>query len=790
MLRNIITIALRNFLRQKGFSILNTIGLSIGLAVSMLILIKVSFELKYDRFHKDYDNIYRIVSDINNGGQEIKVSMSPAILSAELKKAYPEITDFARIYINRETLPIKLDEAVFDKANVIYTDSTFFHFFSFKLLEGDPLQILKVSDVVVISSSWAKKLFGDKSAIGQRIKIGADKFKVITGVFQDCPKNSTIKADLILSISDYPSQGDLADWLNFEFDNYIKLQPNTKPERINEYIPTLVAKNVKVEEYKTAGFIFKFLLQPLSKIHLYSDRLGENEAGIGYIFLYLSISIIVLLLAIINFTNLTTAKSMIRAKEVAIRKVVGSKRKLLIFQFMGESILLSILAYIIGLLLVELLLPWFGTITGSSLSFNLFTDFNLTLIFLALAIVTGIFSGLYPALVLSKFAPTLVFKNFSSKGKSSKVLRNGLIIFQFTATVSLIICTLTIYNQLNFIQSKKLGFDRENIIVVPLNNLAKNIDPKTLKIEMERIPDVINTSLSQSTPVTSLSARDFQVGGEPADKPLILPYCVADFDFGKTIGLKITQGRGFSKEFPSDADALMINEAFVKRFGWKDPLSMTITYSGITHKIIGVVNDFNFEDLKQTVKPMVIIPKNDSKNYLLLKIQPGDPKEALKKVNSVWKRLGNEYDPNTTFINDMVNSMYTNEKTLAQGFLFLTIIAIVIACLGLIGLAAYISESRAKEVGIRKVMGGTPTQIVYSLSKIFLGLIAVANLVAIPISIYAMNKWLSNFAFRTSLSFGLIAIAVLSSFIIAILSISALTVKTALKNPVDSLKYE
>ncbi len=791
MIKNIIITALRNFLRQKGFSALNIIGLAIGLAVSMLILIKITFELGYDKFHKDYDNIYRVVSDINNGGQEMKVGMSPAVIAAELNKQYPEVVDFARMKFLNEKLPLKQGDKIFDNANVIYTDSTFFSFFGFKLLKGDEKQVLKFADNVVISSTWANKMFGNTSPIGEKIQIGSDKVKIVVGVFEDCPKNSTIKADILLSVADYPEQSDLTNWLNFEFFNYIKLQPEANPDSINSHIKKLVGKNVQVEEYKKAGFIFTFFLQPLKKIHLYSDRMGDDgSAGIGYIFLYISISIIVLLLAIINFTNLTTAKSMARAKEVAIRKVVGSKRKFLVLQFLGESVLLSIISFGIGLLIVELVLPWFGTITGSDLSFGVLDNFGLTFSFLGLAIFTGLVSGLYPAVILSKFSPTLVFKRLSSKGKGGKTLRNALIVFQFSATVILIICTLTVYRQLEFIQNKKLGFDRDNIAVIPLNNLGTNINPQTLKSEIESIPEVKALSLSESTPITSLSARDFEVGGEPKDKPLMLPFCVADFDFWKTIDLKVILGRGFSREFPSDERSIMVNQALVNRFGWKDPLSMTITFDSVEHKIIGVVGDFNFEDLRKTVKPIIIIPKVNSKNYLLIKIQSGETTETLKKINAIWKRLGNEYEPNTTFINEMVNGMYNTDRTLAQGFLFLTVIAIVIACLGLIGLAAYLSESRAKEVGIRKVMGESPMHIVYSLSKVFLGLIAFANLIAVPISIYAMNKWLDNFAFKASLNWTLIALAVISSFIIAILSISILTIKTALKNPVESLKYE
>jgi len=790
MFKNIFTTAIRSFLRQKGFSILNILGLAIGLSVSMLIIIKVSFELRYDKFHKDYNYICRIVSDINNGGQEIKVGMAPAIIAPELKKGYPEVVDYTRIYFMGESLPVKYSTNVFNNAKVIYADTTFFQFFSFELITGDSKTALQVAENVVISTSWATKLFGKESPIGQRIKVGAEKEKTVTGIFKDFPKNSSINTDFIIGLSDYPDQRQLTNWLGFEIFNYIKLRPDANPENVNKAITSLIEKNVQVKEYNDAGFVFKFFLQPLKKIHLYSDRMGDSGFSVGYIYLYLSIAIIVLLLAIINFTNLTTAKSMVRAKEVAIRKVVGSKRSLLVYQFLGESLILSIIAFVIGLLIVELTLPWFGKITGATLAFNLLRDIDLSLLFLGIALFVGVLAGLYPSLILSKFSPIIVFNKLGKKGKGSILLRNGLIVFQFTATVCLMICTITVYNQLQFIRSKQLGFDRENVLVIPLNNISKGVSPKTLKSEVENIPVVKSASLSVSTPVSNLSARDFQVSSEPQDKPLMLPFCVADFDFYKTLGLKVTQGRGFSKEFPTDDSTVMVNEALVKRFGWKDPLSMSIGSRGKMLKIIGVVSDFNFEDLRQVVKPMIIIPDQNASAYLIVKIHEGNPVEAIEKIKTVWWKLGNEFEPNITMVKDIVSSMYTTDQSLASGFLFLTIIAITIACLGLVGLAAYISESRVKEVGIRKTLGGTATQIVVTLSMLFIKLIAFANIIAVPLSVYAMNRWLNNFAYKTSLNWGFIALAVIMSFVIAILSISVLTIKVATRNPVDSLKYE
>jgi putative ABC transport system permease protein len=791
MFKNLLTTALRNFIRQKGFSLLNIVGLSIGLAVSMLVLIKVTSELGYDRFHRDIDHIYRIVSDISNGGQEIKVTMSPAVIATELRKEYPEILDFARTNTSVGMQPVRAGDRVFDEARVLYADSTFFRFFSFELLEGQADQVLKTSGSVVVSGTWAKKLFGSISPVGQTIKIGTREPKIVTGVFRDCPSNSTIKADFMLSIADYPQQSNLTNWLNFDLNNYVKLQPGANVDSVNSHIKALVARNVPIGEFSNAGIYFDFRLQPMREIHLYSDRLGdEGSGGVGYIFLYLSIALVVLSLAIINFINLTTAKSLVRAKEVAVRKVIGSERKYLIMQFLGESMLLALGAFVVALVLVEVFLPWFASITGAPLEFGMLKNVSLSLAFLLLALVTGFVSGIYPALVLSKFSPMLVLKQFGEKGRGSRVLRNSLIVFQFAATITLIICTFTIYHQLKYIQDKKMGFERDNLIVLPLHSLASNIDRKIFKEEIKAIPDVVSASLSESALVDGLSARDFVVGGEPADKPLMLPFMYADLDIVSTANLKVIEGRGFSYEFPSDNKAVLINQAFVKRFGWKEPLTMTITFDSVEHNVIGVVEDFNFESLRLEVKPMIIIPRKDSENYLLVRVHDGNSRDAIGRINAVWKKLGNEYNPKVSFIDELIDYAYKTEQSMAKGFLFLTIVAIVIACLGLVGLAAYFSERRSKEMGIRKVMGGSSMQLVMSLSRIFLILIAVSNIVAVPVSVYAMREWLSHFAYRTTLSWGLIALAITGSFALALLSISALTFKAASKNPVESLKYE
>lgn len=799
MFKNYLKVAFRNLYRQRIYSLINILGLAIGLACSFLIILYIYHEVSFDKFHKDYENLYRIANKGQISGDFLNVAVSSTATLPALLSEYPEVENGSRITPTAEMF-ISFEDRKFYEDDFFYVDSTFAEVFTFPFLFGDPLTALNEVNSLVLSKSTSEKYFGDENPIGKVVKInGVDNY-TIKGVILDPPKNSHIQFNGLISYATlYERAGREAidqNWGSLSQYTYVKLTPSLNRDEFEEKLGLLTftkMKDLMGDNLDTSNIKILPYLQPISKIHLHSNLMAEasDNNDINNIYVFAAIAIFILLIACINFMNLSTARSAKRAKEVGMRKVHGAERNQLIFQFLSESILISLIALIIAVVLVELAVPSFNDMLDVSLSQNLFKQPAVLLLFIMIAILTGVFAGSYPAFYLSAFKPIKVLKGIINKMPTNISIRNILVVLQFAVSIFLIISTIIIYNQLGFLQSKKLGFDKENVIILPLRGENMQKKYEYFKNELAQIPSVESVSAGSSVPGFNLNGSGFIPEGIDENEPWLIYNIAIDHDYIACFNMEIIAGRNFSKEFPTDTSGLIINKTLWKKTGWEDPLGKKFTTGDDREfRVIGVVEDFHFKSLEAVIEPMAIFLGDEAHRFLNVKLKEGDISENIELIEDKWNQIEMDFPFDYFFLDKRLERMYRSEQKMGTIFIFFTILAIFIACLGLFGMAAFIAQQKTREIGIRKSLGATVNQLVFMLSKEFTKWVILSNIIAWPLAWYAINYWLRNFAYTTKVTVWIFILSAVIALTIAVLTVSYQSFKTAMANPSNSLKYE
>jgi putative ABC transport system permease protein len=807
MIRNYIKTAFRSLMKNKGFTFINVFGLALGLAVCMLIVFYVFDELSYDHYNTKVDRIYRIGNDVKYNGNVVSMATAPAPLAATLKSTFPGVEQTVRFMLTG-SFHVKKGTQDIQEDRVAYCDPTVFDVFTLPMIQGSPATALVEPRSIVVNESTAKKYFNTVNVVGKTLILNSGDSYKITGVISDIPRQSHFNFDFFISLNTVSESKDVT-WLSSNFQTYVLLKKGANPQDLESGLTELVKTYVGTQlqsivhlsysDFLKSGNYLKFVMTPLKDIHLKSDRTGEMgiNGNILYVYIFSAVAAFILLIACVNFMNLSTARSSNRAREVGVRKVLGSPRKYLIAQFLSESIIVTFVSMLIALLLARALLPLFNQMSGKDL---VITSSLITQIIPALLVLTvfiGCLAGSYPALFLSAFQPIEVLKGKLSTGFKGGRLRSFLVVFQFSISIFLIIGTLVIYNQLKYIQAKDLGYNRDHVITVR-NVWALGMQAKVFKGEIKQLPGVLNATLTGDTP-TSGNSNSGSVLKSPtlnASSGLLVQQWQVDENYISTLGMKIIAGRDFSNQFLTDSTAVIINESAVRLLGFSKPLDKFL-YRPLddygkkvkTYHIIGVVKDFNFKSLRENIEPMVL--KNEDNNGALsIHISSNNIAMLISQIESKWKSFSPNQQINYSFMDQQFEATYRSEQRMGTIFLSFTTLTIIIACLGLFGLAAYAAEQRTKEIGIRKILGANVSTIVGLLSKDFLKLVLISIVIATPFAWWAMQKWLQSFAYRQNIQWWVIALAGFTAILIAFATISFQSIKAALSNPVNSLRSE
>jgi len=773
MLRNYLVVALRNMLRHKGYSFINVVGLAVGMACFILILLWVRDELSYDKFHLNADKLY-LVTDYEKyaDGDELTFSVNPPELAPTLISEYPEIVDAAR-YRTMGGLIVRSDGNSFGEDGLTFADPSFFSMFSFLFVKGEPGQALSSPNLVVITERAAAKYFGDEDPVGKILKVDDRVDLTVTGIIQNVPSNSHLQFDLVVPFETVKEFGlDIEGWGQFAHKTYVLLAENADLALLSKKIAGTIKRHDQ-------DAIVELSLKPVTDIHLSGDK--------SSLYIFSLIATLILLTACINYMNLATARAGKRTKEVGLRKVVGASRKEIVLQFFGESILVSLVALCLSLLLVEIFLPLFNDLSTKQLSFSLIKNGSVILILLGTAIATGTISGSYPALFISSLAPASVLKGSLRSGARGAVLRKLLVSMQFVLSIALIIGTVVIGRQLHFIRNQKLGFDKERVLCI---NLKGNSPRKSglLKSELSKTEGVASISAVSSPPAgLHMSTLIHEWGDGQVQGEILIHRLFADWDFATTLGVEMDEGRFLSQRFVSDTSAsVVVNQAAVRAMGMESPLGKEVLGS----TIVGVVKDFHFSSLHSEIKPLAIQHRPDMLRYLLVKMKPGDISLSISSLTTAWGRLFPGIPFDYQFLDENIHRMYRTDQRMGKIINSFTILALFIACLGLFGMASFTAEQRTKEIGIRKVLGATVPEVTFSLVREFSKWVLLANLIAWPLAYFTMNRMLEVYAYRISLDVWIFLAAGAAAFILAVATVSYQSIKAALTNPVETLRYE
>jgi putative ABC transport system permease protein len=807
MLKNFIIIAFRTLVRHKAYSLINISGLAIGLASAILILLYVQDELSYDKFHENYDQIYRVGLHGTNQGNEIVAAVSCVPLAPTLARDFPEVISATRLYTFVEQSIIKYEDNNFLEDRFFYADSSFFRVFNTGLLLGDPTTALARAYTVVITDEMSMKYFGEEDPIGKVLEIGINKTEFeVTGVVKKYPGNSHIKFDFLGSMESTEFINSTY-WMSYLVYTYVKLQEGYSSDQLEAKFQDMIMQYVgpqwervtgtAIEESFGRGVKYGYFLQPISDIHLRSDAEAELEPGGNseYVYIFSLIALFLIIIASINFMNLSTAQSSTRAREVGIRKVAGSTRSKLLIQFLTESVLLSYLALLIGVGIVNFVLPYFNTLAGKELSLDLLHNRLLVPSLLILGLIVGLLSGSYPGFLLSSLQPINVLKGKAGSGHRSRYLQGILVIFQFSVAITLFISTIVVSRQMNYVQKKELGYDKENLVVV--NRIeALQGQKDAFKEELSKLPEVIHSGFTNNLPNTIFISSLFRPEGATAESTHNFDHWLADFDLQKTLKMEMTEGRWFSRDFISDTLGVVINEAAAEALGMEDPVGKNLLFLGGTAegdlplKIIGIIKDFHYESIHSTIHPLVIsfLPPQYS-NFLVVRIQADDYQRTVNLLKREWDELVPEQSFEYSFLEDDLSSVYKDDFRVGTIFLIFSVLAILISLLGLIGLASYTAVLRTKEIGVRKVMGAQVSEIIKMLSKEVFILIGISTVIAWPMGYFFMHNWLQNFAFRVNMGYISFFMATLIALLIAILTVGLRAYRAATANPADSLEY-
>jgi putative ABC transport system permease protein len=773
MIVNYLKIAWRNIKRQKAYSFINITGLAVGIACCLLITLWIRDELSFDRFHKDVDNIYQVLAhtDVRNN------ITTPTLLGPTLKEEFPEVVEATRYHWMFQNPLITYEDKTYYERGLRLADPSFFKMFTFPFLKGDPDTALKEPYSIVISEEIAKKYFGSEDPIGKVFTMNQKHELTVTGVVENVPRNSTLSFNMIVPLEfRILTEGRwYTDWGNFFTFNFVKLQDNCSVADFNAKIADVVPKH-------GGGKDIVLTVLP------FSDRYFFLFSNKTYIYVFLTIGVLILAIACFNFMNLSTARSAKRAKEIGMRKIIGAHRKHIIKQFLGESLLFSLGAVILALLFANLLLPLFNTVTGKDIHFSY--SFILPIAFV-LALVTGLAAGIYPALFLSAFQPIKILKGKLRSGSKSSVLRKTLVVVQFTLSILLIIGMFVVHEQLDYFRNTGTGYDKEHIVSIPMGGGSEQyyLPFKNELLGDARILGVTGTA--SALPFVSWQQSGFHWEGKDPNEIISVNYNAVDHDFTETLKLDIVEGRTFSREFPSDVKSgYLVNEEMVKLMGKESVTGETLMHMDEPGKIVGVVKNFHFQSFRRQIGPLILQLYPEAVDNILIRIPPENIPSSIKFIEQTWEKIIPAYPFEYSFLDDSFNASFRNTERTGQLLNSFAVMAVIISCLGLFGLGSFAAEERTKEIGIRKVLGSSVPGIVLLLTKDFSKCILFATLIAWPVGYLAMNSWLHNFAYRTKIGFPILILSAALAFAIALITVSYQSIKAARANPVDSLRYE
>jgi putative ABC transport system permease protein len=797
MIKNYLKIAIRSLLKNKGISFINITGLAIGITSCILIFLYIHTELSYDKQNAKFERIFRVLTiDKALGVSSNLVGITLPPLGPAMKNAFPEVKEEVRVSRSGKDLIEYNQKSLYTK-DLIYAEPALFKVFDFDLVNGNKATALTKPNTAVLTQDMSKRIFGDENPIGKSFKVDNDKNIEVVGVLKNIPTTSHLAMDIVISL--YPTAQDtnlikyLNSWNNIAMTTYVLLNdPKSKTSVESELEPLIRENNV--------GKNFNVTLQPLKDIHLKSsdilyDEANQNKSDIGYIYSLFAVAVFIILIAAFNFMNLSTAMSVKRAKEVGLRKVVGAIKYQLVLQYLGESILLSFISLFLAMILVECFAPLINLpIKGSFTLYFIEHPIFITGLLLS-TIILGLLSGIYPAFVLSKFKPVTVLKGSAKNNKNGAWLRRILVIVQFTVSIGMIIGTYIVYQQLNYIRSKNIGYNREQVMTIDLNDQQLQRNSKSLENEIQKISYVEDVSLSSNLPGRGFNRTGIQPEGYSSkDDIWIVSIMSADEKFLSNMKMELAEGRNFSLRFPSDQkESVIINDAAAKAFKWENPLNKKLSFGGSSPNklnVIGVVKDFNFASTRHQIEPLLIVNQPNANNILSIRIKKGMIPEAIKSVEETWRKINPNRPFDFSFLDDEFEQLYKTESSFSTLIGSFTFLAIFIACLGLFGLASYMTEQRTKEIGIRKVLGASIPGILYIISKQFIILILFANLIAWPLAYYFMNDWLRDFAYKIDIRISTFVIAGILTLMIALITISYQAIKAAIANPVKSIRYE
>jgi putative ABC transport system permease protein len=779
MLKNYIKMAYRNIRKYKGYSLINIAGLTVGMACFVLIFLWVFDELNYDTFHTHSNELYRIILKKADDPGDRGVPSTPYILPNILKEEYPEIVEVTRVRSQGYPSAVRQGDITFYEQRFFLTDPSFFVMFSYDFTQGNPETALNDRNSVVLTKESARRYFGDEDPMGKILRWNNTEDLKVTGVISKVPYNSHLQFDFMASLQLYDSER-LGSWWR-ETVGYVQLQKGVFVEDVNRKIAGIIQKY-----HPEDGYIID--LQPVREAHLNILQGGRSDRR--FVLIFAVIAILVLTIACINFMNITTARSGTRALEVGMRKVVGAKRSDIILQFLGESVFLALISFLIAIFLVDLCLPMFNSLQGKEMSLLGTGNVFIYLILVLVAVASGLVAGSYPALFLSGFQPAKVLKKDISRGRKGSVLRTMLVISQFSVSALLVIMTTVAYKQMQYIRNAELGFSRDQVVHILMNDDLRD-SYKTFKDKLLQNPRILSVTAASAPPHFLFNVNDFEWEGMNTDKEVELNFLYVDHDYAETFDLEIVEGRDFSEDYPTDAtEAYVVNESAVHFMGMTDPIGKRVVLAGRQGRIIGVVKDFNHKPLVFDISPMVMGIRPSWFFDLLIKIDSQDIPKSLAYIEKVFKETSPAFPFQYEFLDDWFEMIYSPLKIINTIFNSFAFLAVLISCLGLYGLASLLLEQRRKEIGIRKVLGASISGVVFQLSRKFLKIVLVANLIAIPAAYFATKIFLNLFVYRTKLDLGVVAATVTLTFFVAIITISYQVIKTALANPVDSIRYE
>lgn len=808
MLKNLLKYSLRALSRQKAHVAINIIGLSVGMVCSLIIALFIIHELSYDKFNEHKDRIYRVILNGKLGGQEVKVTYTASPIGPTMKNEFPEVEDFLRMNNWDETI-IRYGEKSFTEQHFIEADSSFFHFFSIPLIRGNAKDVLNEPHTLVLTKSAAKRIFGKEDPINKMLKVSTDTVPYrVTGIMEDVPETAHFSASIVSSFMTNPRAND-DQWLSNSFSTYVLLHPGASPQSAEARIPDMIVKyvgpilqsflGVTVEEFFSRGNKYNMFLQPLAKIHLDPtiEQAFKPANDPKYLFIFGSIGILIILIAAFNFMNLATAQATRRAKEVGIKKVSGSNREQLVGQFLTESTALSLASLLLAIIVTVLILPYFNTLLDIKMNADLIGNWSVIPLLLVISIFIGIMAGSYPAFYLSSFNPYMVLKGSQLKGKSSGRLRNLLVILQFAISIILIIGTTIMFRQLQFMQNKELGFNKDNVMVINRADAVGN-HIKSFKDDLLKIPGVMSVSASTAVPGHNNNNNGYRVQGRP-EESLLLQTNWVDYDYLETYGIKLASGRFFDKSYATDKEASVINECAVNHYQFTNPFEIKfIVPRGDTPEdieirpVIGVVGDFHFESLRTRIGPYIMHFKDDKNNwgYVSIRLSPETSAATLAEIEKIWASYTSNDPIQYFFMDKDLERLYKEERQNSKLAIMFTILGILVASLGLFGLTSFTVQQRTKEIGVRKTFGASVYNIWYLIAREILILITVSAVLAIPFAWWIADNWLQNYEYRIHLQVFDFLAGFLIAIVIALATISYRAIRTARMNPVVSLRYE